>query len=96
MTLTLQDPKCLLCPRDTSSLTTKVKSKKAPADFDLLSAMKPTEGRRWAHILCSAWIPEIIYTTPGTLKSVEGIANLPVDRWATVRIYIVVRMIGLS
>ncbi|KAK4688923.1 hypothetical protein P7C73_g1187, partial [Tremellales sp. Uapishka_1] len=75
------DPKCVLCPRDANTLITKSRSKKSAGDFDILSALKPTEGLRWAHVLCSAWIPELLYTNPGTFKKVEGIAILPLERW---------------
>jgi hypothetical protein len=79
-----QNPRCLLCPRDNSLAIAKIKSKRVPSDFDMLSALKPTEGRQWAHVLCSSWIPEIIYTQPGKMKAIEGITNLPVDRWSNV------------
>jgi hypothetical protein len=76
----------MLCPRDTSALSTKPRTKKPPADFDMLSALKPTEGRRWAHVLCSAWIPEVVYTNPGTFKVVEGITTVRKERWSNVRL----------
>ncbi len=72
----------MLCPRDASAVTSK--RKKAPGDFDILAALKPTEGRRWAHALCSGWIPEIHYTNPATFKTVEGITTILHDRWEAV------------
>lgn len=69
----------MLCPRDASAVT--VKRKKPLGEFDILAALKPTEGRRWAHVLCSAWIPEIQYTNPATFKMVEGITTIARDRW---------------
>lgn len=60
------------------------KAKKPPLDFDLLSALKPTEGLRWAHILCSAWIPEVLYTSTVKLKTVENIMVLGEDYWSNV------------
>ena len=74
----------MLCPADTSSLVTKSKSKKPPADFDMLSAMKPTEGLRWAHVLCSVYTPEVVYTHPNQLKAVEGIMSVDEARWQEV------------
>ena len=67
------------------SLVIKSKSKKPPADFDLLSAMKPTEGLRWAHVLCSVWIPEVVFTKPSIFKTVENIMALPEEYWTSVR-----------
>jgi hypothetical protein len=79
-----QDPGCVLCPKDTTALIAKIKSKKAPSDFDILSAMKPTEGLRWAHILCSTWMPDVLFADAARFKMVEGIMSLPEERWATV------------
>lgn len=78
------EPRCVLCPRDASALTTKLRNKKPQGDFDLLSALKPTEGCRWAHILCSAWAPEVQYANGTTLKTVEGISSIADERWAEV------------
>jgi len=85
--LTTQDPHCVLCPKDLTALINKIKSKKAPSDFDILSAMKPTEGLRWAHILCSTWMPDVLFADAAKLKMVEGIMSLPEERWATVRVW---------
>ena len=84
-----QDPKCVLCPkelRDNSVLlpNKSSKAKKPPLDFDLLSAIKPTEGLRWAHILCPAWVPEVVYTNPYKLKTVENIMSLGEEHWSSV------------
>ena len=84
-----QQPSCVLCPRDGPSTGLKNPSrpsKKPAGDFDFLSALKPTEGRRWAHVLCSAWIPEIVYDHPATFKLVEGITTIARERWETVRV----------
>lgn len=74
------EPRCMLCPKDNSALVARVKRKQAH-DFDLLSALKPTEGCRWAHILCSAWHPEIQYANGTTLKMVEGVSSVADDKW---------------
>lgn len=78
------EPRCVLCPRDNSALVARIKSKKLPADFDMLSALKPTEGCRWAHILCSAWMPEVQYANGGTFRPVEGISTIASSRWEAV------------
>lgn len=75
----------MLCPRDTSALSKVVRKKPPVSEFDMLSALKPTEGCQWAHILCSAWIPEIVYTTPAMLKAAEGVSTILRDRWEEVR-----------
>lgn len=77
------EPRCVLCPRDNSALVsrTNTKGKKVPADFDFLAALKPTEGCRWAHILCSAWTPEVQYAHGATFRPVEGISTIPAARW---------------
>ena len=80
-----QEPRCVLCPKDNSAVNVKTKPKKSPLEFDIFSAYKPTEGRRWAHVLCSTWMPEIVFTNPGIFKTVEGIATLPRERWEQVR-----------
>nr|XP_019008759.1 uncharacterized protein I206_06441 [Kwoniella pini CBS 10737]OCF47540.1 hypothetical protein I206_06441 [Kwoniella pini CBS 10737] len=76
------EPQCVLCPNDLSAITTKVKKKPTQhSDFDLLSSLKPTEGRRWAHILCSAYIPEIAYAEPARFKTIEGVMEVSKDKW---------------
>ncbi|WRT65032.1 uncharacterized protein IL334_001974 [Kwoniella shivajii] len=76
------EPQCVLCPLDLTPVTSKIKRKPTQhAEFDLLSALKPTEGRRWAHILCSAYIPEVGYAEPARLKTVEGITEITASRW---------------
>jgi len=82
-----KEPQCVLCPKDLTTLIAKIKSKKAPSDFDILSAMKPTEGLRWAHILCSTWMPDVLFADAAKFKMVEGIMSLPEERWSTVRIW---------
>lgn len=75
------EPRCMICPRDNSLLTSRIKSKKQPADFDLLSVMKPTEGCQWAHVLCATWHPEVQYTNGNTFKAVEGVSTIADERW---------------
>lgn len=86
ISLIAQEPRCVLCPRDNSALVKAVRKKPPVSDFDMLSAMKPTEGCQWAHVLCSAWIPEVVYTKPATLKAAEGISTILHDRWQEVSV----------
>ncbi|EIW68698.1 hypothetical protein TREMEDRAFT_31780 [Tremella mesenterica DSM 1558] len=72
-------PRCVLCPAQQPPIPTK--RKRLPMEFDMLSALKPTEGRRWAHILCSVWQSDVVFTTPTALKSVEGISTLSRESW---------------
>ncbi|WVQ76766.1 hypothetical protein IAR50_006440 [Cryptococcus sp. DSM 104548] len=65
--------RCVLCPIDPSPF--KVKRKHTGA-FDWLSAYKPSEGRRWTHVLCSIWARPIRYTSIATMSRVEGIMSL--------------------
>ncbi len=46
--------------------------------------MKPTEGYKWAHILCSIFVPEVMYTEAIRLRVAEGISALPLERWQRV------------
>jgi hypothetical protein len=79
---TYLDPHCVLCPKDINVIIAKIKKKPvSTADFDLLSCLKPTEGRQWAHLLCSAWSPEIRYRDPATYRTIEGIATIAKNRW---------------
>ncbi|WWC59192.1 uncharacterized protein I303_101741 [Kwoniella dejecticola CBS 10117] len=78
-------PQCVLCPHDLSAITSKIKKKPTQhPEFDLLSALKPTEGRRWAHILCSAYLPEVTYAEPARMKPVEGVMEVSRDKWENV------------
>lgn len=87
-------PQCMLCPPEPPNII-KAKSKKPAPDFDLLAAMKPTEGCQWAHVLCSAWIPELQYTDPVTLKRVEGISSIPEERWTNVSLWLSLLIIAM-
>ncbi|PWN43695.1 hypothetical protein IE81DRAFT_322100 [Ceraceosorus guamensis] len=42
----------------------------------VLDAVKPTEGNNWVHLICAAFIPEIVFTDPARLRLVEGVGNL--------------------
>lgn len=75
------EPRCMLCPADMTAVLALARKKKVVYDFDVLSAMKPTEGCRWAHILCAAWHPEVQYADPATYKAVEGISTIAREKW---------------
>jgi hypothetical protein len=79
-----QNPSCVLCPKKLPNLTRPAKKHGATYDFDFLHAMKPTEGYKWAHILCSLFIPEVMYTDSNRLRVTEGISALPLERWTAV------------
>ena len=46
-----------------------------------LELMKPTECHNWAHVLCAAYIPEVIYSDLDTFSVVEGAGTLPLWRY---------------
>nr|AAN75157.2 ZNF1 [Cryptococcus neoformans var. grubii] len=73
------EPHCVLCPR-TPHLAMKVKKK--TAEYNLLTALKPSEGRRWAHLLCSAWTNGVEYGDAVSFKQIEGIMSIRGDIWA--------------
>lgn len=61
-----------------------VKNPYFPANDSYLRAIKPTEGQAWAHTLCAVWTSEVQFADTTTLKPVEGISTLPVNRWKAV------------
>nr|AAV28764.1 ZNF1p [Cryptococcus gattii] len=73
------EPRCVLCPR-TPHLV--MKARRRTAEYDLLTALKPSEGRRWAHLLCSIWAIGVEYADIASFKQVEGIMNIKEDIWA--------------
>jgi len=81
-----QHPHCVLCPQDASIVSIKAK-KRPPADFDVLSCLKITEGRQWAHVLCASWISEVQFTNVAAYKAVENISLIPLEKWEGVSPY---------
>lgn len=73
------EPRCVLCPR-TPHLTSKKKIKNV-TEYDLLAALKPSEGRHWAHLLCSTWTNDVKYANATLFKQVEGIMSIGRNRW---------------
>ncbi|GAA5966106.1 hypothetical protein JCM3765_002607 [Sporobolomyces pararoseus] len=66
-------PQCVLCPPP-------------PPDDEIvyplnaLDALKPTESNNFVHLLCAVWHPELRFSEPSTLKTVESFANLSLQR----------------
>ena len=53
-------------------------------DFDIMQAVKPTEGYKWAHILCSTFVPHLQWSDGAHLKFTEGIMSLKPNQYAEV------------
>lgn len=49
-------------------------------DFDFLQVLKTTEGYKWAHILCSIFVPDITFADATRLKVAEGIMSIGQQR----------------
>jgi hypothetical protein len=76
-TFRYQDITCVLCPRKLPKLVRPIKIRpKVMPDFDFLDALKTTEGYKWAHILCSIFVPDITYADASRLKVAEGIMSI--------------------
>ncbi|KAL0243454.1 hypothetical protein I308_105420 [Cryptococcus tetragattii IND107] len=72
-----------LCSLPSYSTPYIEKKKKNVTEYDLLAALKPSEGRHWAHLLCSTWTNGVEYANATSFKQVEGIMNIGGDRWMT-------------
>lgn len=70
-----------LCSLPSYSTPYIEKKKKNVTEYDLLAALKPSEGRHWAHLLCSTWTNGVEYANATSFKQVEGIMNIGGDRW---------------
>lgn len=65
-----------------STMTDDVKRETlAKAPLGALDAFKPTECNNWAHVLCSIFIPEVVFSDTARLKTVESCGNLPTHRY---------------
>lgn len=96
--LLTQTPQCVLCPsalKTGAEVHTMRGSAKLrppgslPAEspyqpFTALDALKATEGNQWAHVICSVWTSELVFTHTNTLQRVEGVAGLAASRWSQV------------
>lgn len=78
----LQLPECLLCPRLRHGSTTQKIVGPMPDSF--LRACKPTEAQGWAHVICSVFMQDLLFTDSTRLKAVEGVSMLAQYRWAAV------------
>ncbi|XP_039256142.2 uncharacterized protein LOC120332878 [Styela clava] len=48
-------------------------------------AMKSTKsGRKWAHMSCALWIPEINIADPDRMEPITKVSHIPSSRWALV------------
>lgn len=47
-------------------------------------ALKMTDTRRWAHVLCALWIPEVLVLRPIYMEPIGGIDRIPKSRWKLV------------
>ncbi|PCH36401.1 hypothetical protein WOLCODRAFT_81894 [Wolfiporia cocos MD-104 SS10] len=70
---------CLLCPRPKRDPQNKNAPYPPPDNY--LRACKPTESQAWVHVLCSVFIPEVVYSDATRLRLVEGISAIPQWRW---------------
>ncbi|KAF5373286.1 hypothetical protein D9615_007375 [Tricholomella constricta] len=64
------NPDCLLCPRASAE---ERKNTPYPSPDSFLRACKPTEGQGWAHVLCSVFTGELMFTDASKLRVVEGL-----------------------
>ncbi|CAO1614953.1 unnamed protein product [Sympodiomycopsis kandeliae] len=48
-----------------------------------LDAVKPTECNNWAHLICAAWMPDVLFTDPVQMKPIEGAGSLPLWRYGS-------------
>jgi hypothetical protein len=52
--------------------------------LNALDAFKPTECNNWAHLICAAWMPDVVFTDAERMKLVEGAGHLPLWRYSAV------------
>lgn len=46
--------------------------------------LKKTSGNYWAHVICAVWTPEVKFSDPKTMRVVEGIGTIPMQRYQQV------------
>ncbi|GAA5928195.1 uncharacterized protein JCM15063_003815 [Sporobolomyces koalae] len=66
-------PQCVLCPPPFPDGET-------PLPLTALDVLKPTELNNYVHLLCAVWHPELRFSEPSELATVEAFAHLPVER----------------
>ncbi|KAK9475145.1 PHD-zinc-finger like domain-containing protein [Dipodascopsis tothii] len=67
--------RCLAAPQQT------VRCIFCPNTF---GAFKQTESGHWAHLLCAVWIPEVGVGNRVYMEPIEGVQNIPRQRWKLV------------
>ncbi|GBE86744.1 hypothetical protein SCP_0906250 [Sparassis crispa] len=72
-------PDCILCPRVRRDPKKKLLY---PPPDSFLRACKPTEGQTWVHVVCTVFIPEVMYSDARRLRLVEGVSTIPQYRWS--------------
>jgi len=55
-------------------------------EFDYMHAIKPTEGYKWAHVLCSTFVGDLQWSDGQNLRVTEGIMSLKAIQFGRVRI----------
>ncbi|GAA6010718.1 hypothetical protein JCM11491_002912 [Sporobolomyces phaffii] len=66
-------PQCVLCPPPPPD-------DEVVYPLNALDALKPTEMNNFVHLLCAVWHPELRFSEPSSLKTVEAFANLSLQR----------------
>jgi hypothetical protein len=54
-------------------------------EFDYMHAIKPTEGYKWAHVLCSTFVGDLQWSDGQNLRVTEGIMSLKAIQFGRVR-----------
>lgn len=49
-------------------------------------AFKQTVTNAWAHLLCAMWIPEVVIGNQSFMEPIDGIEDIPKQRWKLVLI----------
>ncbi|UZJ54363.1 hypothetical protein CBS101457_003683 [Exobasidium rhododendri] len=73
---TLEQQKATSRPRKNTSASLNGGGMNLPP-MGALDAIKPTESNNWAHVYCALFIPEITFTEPQRMRTVEGAGFLP-------------------
>lgn len=78
-------PKCVLCPsvRKTKTATPANAAAASTTTEPLtgLDAFKPTECNNWIHLICSVFMPDLLFADAVRFQPVEGAGHLPLWRY---------------